>query len=223
MVTYEEEKDSVKDLLSSQTQPTPISTNMKTIILASLIAGVAAFAPVAQKASTTALNMAFEDELGAQPPLGFFDPLGLVADGDQEKFDRLRYVEIKHGRICMLAVVGYLTTESGARLPGDIDYSGLKFADIPGGFAAFSAIPAGGLCQLLFFIGLLEANVMKDITGGEFVGDFRNDYIDFGWDSFDEETKLKKRAIELNQGRAAQMGILALMVHEQLGVSLLPN
>lgn len=197
---------------------------MKTVILASLVAGAAAFAPVAQKAaSSTSLNMAFEDELGAQPPLGFFDPLGLVADGDQEKFDRLRYVEIKHGRICMLAVVGYLTTEAGVRLPGNIDYSGLKFADIPSGFAAFTAIPTGGLLQLLFFIGLLEANVMKDITGGEFVGDFRNDYIDFGWDTFDEETKLKKRAIELNQGRAAQMGILALMVHEQLGVSLLPN
>jgi hypothetical protein len=37
------------------------------------------------------------------------------------------------------------------------------------------------------------------------------------------ETKLKKRAIELNQGRAAQMGILALMVHEQLGVPLIPT
>lgn len=52
---------------------------------------------------------------------------------------------------------------------------------------------------------------MKDITGGEFVGDFRNGYIDFGWDNLDEDTKLKKRAIELNQGRAAQMGILALV------------
>lgn len=28
---------------------------------------------------------------------------------------------------------------------------------------------------------------------------------------------MKKRAIELNNGRAAQMGILALMVHEKLG------
>jgi hypothetical protein len=53
----------------------------------------------------------------------------LVADGDQEKFDRLRYVEIKHGRICMLAVVGYLVTEAGIRLPGDIRFSSLKFAD----------------------------------------------------------------------------------------------
>jgi uncharacterized iron-regulated membrane protein len=50
----------------------------------------------------------------------------------------------------------------------------------------------------------------------------QNGAIDFGWDTFDAETKLKKRAIELNQGRAAMMGILALMVHEKLGVSILP-
>lgn len=56
-----------------------------------------------------------------------------------------------------------------------------------------------------------------------FQGDFRNGAIDFGWDTFDEETQFQKRAIELNQGRAAQMGILALMVHEQLGVSLIPG
>jgi len=34
-----------------------------------------------------------------------------------------------------------------------------------------------------------------------------------GWD---EATLRKKKAIELNNGRAAQMGILALMVHEKL-------
>lgn len=196
---------------------------MKTVIIASLIAGAAAFAPVSQKASSTSLNMAFENELGAQAPLGFFDPLGLVADGDQEKFDRLRYVEIKHGRICMLAVAGYLTQEAGIRLPGDVDFSGLKFADVPNGFAALTTISGAGIAQIVAFIGFLELGVMKDITGGEFVGDFRNGFIDFGWDSFDAETKLQKRAIELNQGRAAQMGILALMVHEQLGVSLIPG
>ncbi|CAB9522344.1 Fucoxanthin-chlorophyll a-c binding protein [Seminavis robusta] len=196
---------------------------MKIAILASLLASAAAFAPAKQAATSTALN-AFENELGAQKPLGFFDPLGLVTDGDQAKFDRLRYVEIKHGRICMLAVVGYLLTEAGVRLPGDIAYDGTKFTDVPPGLEALGAMPTGGLLQIVAFIGALEFGVMRNIegTGNEFVGDLRNGYIDYGWDSFDEETKLKKRAIELNQGRAAQMGILGLMVHEKLGVSLLP-
>jgi len=55
------------------------------------------------------------------------------------------------------------------------------------------------------------------VTGeSEFPGDFRNGYIDFGWDELSPETQEFKRAIELNNGRAAQMGILALMVHEKL-------
>ena len=59
---------------------------------------------------------------------------------------------------------------------------------------------------------------MKDIegTGNEFVGDFRNGWIDFGWDTFSEEEKVSKRAIEVNNGRAAQLGILGLMVHEKI-------
>ena len=47
-----------------------------------------------------------------------------------------------------------------------------------------------------------------------FVGDLSIGYIVFGWDTFSEEEKLSKRAIELNNGRAAQMGSLGLMVHE---------
>ena len=196
---------------------------MKTAIVASLIASAAAFAPAKDAARSTALNMAFEEDFGATAPLGFFDPLGLVEDGDEAKFNRLRYVEIKHGRISMLAVVGYIYTYAGARIPGDIDLSGTSFEDIPAGLEALGAIPALGLLQTVGFIGFLEMFVMKDITGGEFSGDFRNDYLDFGWDKFSEEEKLSKRAIELNQGRAAMMGILGLMVHEKLGYGLLPD
>jgi hypothetical protein len=198
------------------------TVKMKSVVIASLIASAAAFAPAKQAASSTTLA-AFESEIGAQAPLGFFDPLGMVENGDQGKFDRLRYIEIKHGRICMLAVVGYLVQEAGIRLPGAIDYSGLKFADIPNGFGALDMISTAGVYQLVIFIGFLEIAVMKDVTGGEFVGDFRNGLLDFGWDTFSAETKLSKRALELNQGRAAQMGILALMVHEKLGVSLIPG
>ena len=73
----------------------------KSLAIASLVAGAAAFAPAQQGASSTALK-AFESELGSQPPLGFFDPLGLLTNADQERFERLRYVELKHGRICQL-------------------------------------------------------------------------------------------------------------------------
>jgi hypothetical protein len=136
-----------------------------------------------------------------------------------DKFNRLRYVEIKHGRICMLGVVGYLVNAAGIYLPGDISYTGLKFSDLGYGWSASEAVPAGGALQVLAFVGFLELNVMKSIpgTGNEFVGDFRNGFFDLGWDTFSEETKLKKRAIELNQGRAAQMGMLGLMIHDKLG------
>ena len=145
----------------------------------------------------------------------------MLDDADAERFDRLRYVELKHGRICMLGVVGYLVNKAGIYLPGDIDMSGTKFSDLGSGWDASFAVPVAGALQVFAFAGFLELFVMKDSANGaapgEFPGDFRNGALDFGWDSFDEETKMTKRAIELNQGRAAQMGLLGLMVHDQLG------
>jgi len=79
-------------------------------VLASLLASAAAFAPSTKVATSSALKMSFEDALGAQPPLGFWDPLGLLNDADQDRFDRLRYVETKHGRISMLAILGHLVS-----------------------------------------------------------------------------------------------------------------
>mmetsp|Transcript_8212 Transcript_8212/g.4865 ORF Transcript_8212/g.4865 Transcript_8212/m.4865 type:complete len:200 (-) Transcript_8212:60-659(-) len=193
---------------------------MKLAITATLAASVAAFAPSKVAQTSTALN-AFDGELGVQPPLGLFDPLGLLDDADQERFDRLRYVEVKHGRIAQLAFLGNIITRAGVHLPGDIDTAGTSFDSIPDGWAAVGAIPSAGLAQIVLFVGFLELGVMKDVTGeAEFPGDFRNGALDFGWDTFDEETKLSKRGIELNNGRAAMMGILGLMVHEQLGTEI---
>jgi large subunit ribosomal protein L36 len=53
--------------------------------------------------------------------------------------------------------------------------------------------------QIVAFIGFLELAVMKDITGGEFVGDFRNDFIDFGW-APDYERPLASQSIISTQG-----------------------
>merc|ERR1719362_44431 len=155
---------------------------MKLAII-SLLAGAgyaAAFAPTpitTQKSSAvnTALGMSFENELGSQRPLGYWDPLNFLLDQDQDRFDRLRYVELKHGRIAMLAIIGHMWTASGHRIAGDIDLSGTSFASIKTGIAGLSQIPTGGLLQIVAFIGVLELYVMKDVTGkAEFEGDFLN-------------------------------------------------
>lgn len=113
----------------------------------------------------------------------------------------------------MLAITGHMVTTAGVRLPGDISYDGLKFSDIPNGHAAVFKIPQLGLVQIALFIGFLELFVMKDAKGtGESPGDFLNG---MKWNASDEE-KREKKAIELNNGRAAQMGILGLMMHEQM-------
>ena len=44
---------------------------------------------------------AFENELGVQPPVGFWDPVGYTRDGDVTTFKRRRETEIKHGRVAM--------------------------------------------------------------------------------------------------------------------------
>jgi len=55
-------------------------------------------------------------------------------------------IEIKHGRIAMLATLGVITTEAGFRLPGYISFSqDLKFSDIPGSLdGAYFGIPIAG-------------------------------------------------------------------------------
>ena len=46
----------------------------------------------ATRTVSSSMKMQFSEALGAQAPLGFWDPLGLLKDADQERFDRLRYV-----------------------------------------------------------------------------------------------------------------------------------
>ena len=45
-----------------------------------------------------------------------------MAEADQERFDRLRYVETKHGRISMLAILGHLVTTAGKSFMYHITY-----------------------------------------------------------------------------------------------------
>jgi hypothetical protein len=48
---------------------------------------------------------------GALPPVGVFDPLGLAEKADENTLKRYREAELTHGRVSMLAVVGFLVGE----------------------------------------------------------------------------------------------------------------
>ena len=156
--------------------------------------------------------MAFESEIGAQPPLGFWDPLGLLKDADEGRFERLRFTELKHGRVAMLAFIGHITTTAGIHLPGNIDVAGHKFSDYPNGLAALATIPTFGLLQIILSIGWWEIKVWRQVEGST-PGDFGIAYLS---QFKTEEQRTEIRAKELNNGRAAMMGIFALMIHEGL-------
>ena len=67
-------------------------------------------------------------ELGACPPLGYWDPFGMMAFQDEEKFRRNRELELKHGRICMVATIGMIVPDLFGRFGGYLSPSmDLKF------------------------------------------------------------------------------------------------
>jgi len=159
---------------------------------------------------------AFENELGVQPPLGFWDPLGLSADGDVASFRRRRSVEVKHGRICMLATMGYITPELTGKFPGVLSpSSGLKFADVPNGLAALSKVPLTGWIQMVAYCGFVEFKADYDAdcktgTPG-----------DMGWKppllaTDNPETKARRLNAELANGRLAMMAIIGMFFQDGL-------
>merc|ERR1712100_979294 len=144
---------------------------------------------------------AFESELGVQEPVGFWDPAGFTADGDMAKFKRRRSVELKHGRICMMATMGYITPSAG-----------LKFADIPNGLAAISKVPTAGWAQIAAYFGFVEfSGGFEDYKSGT-PGDYGFKVIT----SADMTERTKKLAAEIANGRLAMVSIIGMFFQDGL-------
>ena len=146
-----------------------------------------------------------------QPPVGFWDPVGFTADGNADVFARRRQTEIKHGRISMLATMGYMTPEITGKFPGYLSPSlGLKFADVPNGLAAISKVPVLGWAQILAYMGFCEVSKPQSPGTPGAAGDF-------GWKvltSTDPEEKKKKLASELANGRLAMVAIMGMLFQD---------
>ena len=183
---------------------------MKLTIAALLAGSAAAFAP-AQTAKTSSALQVSELELGVTEPLGVFDPLGWL-ETQPESFERRRAVERKHGRIAMAAVVGVIVHNNHIVFDGYLSPSNdLKFSDVPTGMAGIAAVPTEGLAQIFLFAALVE---LAWWPASKYDGDYGCGW--FGREVTDPEEKARKLNVELNNGRAAMMGIFGNMVVEQL-------
>merc|ERR1719476_205924 len=187
---------------------------MKLAVASLLVGSAAAFAPAKQASTSTALNVN-ELDLGVTEPLGVFDPLGWL-DSEPESFERRRAVERKHGRICMIALIGQVVHANGIVFDGYISKSsGLKFADIDtscvGGriLGGLTDIPTAGLVQILALMGLIE---LAWLPASQYDGDYGVGW--FGEEVEDPELKARKLNAELNNGRAAMLGVFGNMVGE---------
>merc|ERR1719343_1706061 len=156
---------------------------------------------------------AFENELGVQAPVGFWDPVGFTLDGSVENFQRRRATELKHGRVSMLACMGYMTPEITGKFPGYLSPSmGVKFADVPNGLAAISKVPVAGWAQILAYGALCELSQKQGPGTPGARGDF-------GWKvltSSDPEVLKTKLNSEIANGRLAMTVIIGLFFQDGL-------
>jgi hypothetical protein len=186
---------------------------------ASLSFSAPALAPQMQPA---AVSMKAPGEIGVTPPLGVYDPLNLLAEPveyPRRSYRRYVELEIKHGRIAMLACLGVIVTETGFRWPGYISKTlDLKFEDIPGGaLDSWAAVPALGWLQIVAFTVFLEL-----AYGTQDPRKAPGDVGGISWIRYsDPEVKKFKLNAERNNGRAAMMGIIGMMTHNALGVDAL--
>merc|ERR1712087_491836 len=156
---------------------------------------------------------AFESELGVQDPVGFWDPLGFTSDGDVSSFQRRRSVELKHGRVSMLATMGYITPEITGKFPGySSPSSGLKFADIPNGLAAISKVPAAGWAQIVAYSAFCELSQDQSPGTAAYAGDFGFKVLT----AADPAEKTKKLNAKIANGRLAMMAIIGMFFQDGL-------
>merc|ERR1712107_364667 len=65
----------------------------------------------ARKTSVPAMAIDKATMPGVSAPMGYWDPAGLLKDADDNKINYFRELEIKNGRVAMLAALGYLVAE----------------------------------------------------------------------------------------------------------------
>merc|ERR1711953_1232349 len=151
---------------------------------------------------------------GVLPPLNWFDPAGFTTDIDKNKLLFYREAEIKHGRICMSASLGFLVAE--------------RFHPVFGGAIDVPSVAAGKDARLLPFWaavfvlagGVESQSFNRASFGGDGVLEEGVEPGDVGYDPLgllpeDPEELEEIQNKEILNGRFAMISLLG-MVSEEL-------
>jgi light-harvesting complex I chlorophyll a/b binding protein 1 len=191
---------------------------------AAAVLGVAigAVAGYASEQSGTDRNMAVSkagfdptEELGAIPPLGYWDPAGVMKKNlggdyynwewkDRATFEYYRAAELKHGRLAMVALTGMLTA-AFVRFPGS------QYVSAPDGLSVSESGAAGGIGIIFLLAAFVEVGSgdgkfedPANLMGSEFL------YLGRDFDGYSDDLRNK----ELAHGRLAMSTVFTLWLYE---------
>mmetsp|Transcript_31485 Transcript_31485/g.37501 ORF Transcript_31485/g.37501 Transcript_31485/m.37501 type:complete len:210 (+) Transcript_31485:100-729(+) len=201
---------------------------MKLPLLASIVGAASAFTtPSAsihtlQARASTELNYEKSEALPFMPypenlkgyvgDVGF-DPLRF---SDFAPMDFLREAEIKHGRICMLAWVGFVSVDTGFRIyPFPEAYEGLTSVT-----AHDALVEQGAMSQIFLWCGLAEVistiAVIQMLEGsGREPGDYGFDPLGFLKGKSEEDVNEMKLR-EIKNGRLAMLAFSGIVTQSVL-------
>jgi hypothetical protein len=154
---------------------------------------------------------------GSVAPLGEFDPLGFCKDRNLEGVKRFREAEVMHGRVAMMATIGYLLAENTPTIAYGFAHPTIANDQIPD-------IPRAALFPFFLLINVIEAfraaNGWEEPGMGE-IFTLRKGYYpgDIGFDPLGLKPKSAEefasmQAKELNNGRLAMFAVAGMCVQE---------
>ena len=156
---------------------------------------------------------------GVLAPFGFFDPLDLVPE-DQDQIRMYREAELIHGRVCMMAAVGFLVQENFHPIFGSASGPVIRQLDQ---VLSTEIGQLGGSILLLaiFFSEIWRARVGWKEPEVE-TWALRSNYKmgDLGFDPLGYSAKMDQTAFlamqnkELNNGRLAMIGVAGMTAQE---------
>merc|ERR1712164_196198 len=139
------------------------------VVSLALLESAQAFQAPALKAarSVSKVSMFSEGDIGVLPPLGVYDPLGLIETRNMRRYE---VMEIEHGRAAMLGFLHVILIHAGVRFPGSLSPSlELKFADMPVGcFASLEAVPTAGWLAIMLTTCMTETGAIALAPKTEF-------------------------------------------------------